>query len=144
MPIYSLQCCGVKEYSGIRAKYVIDMAQFGDNVLNEAYDFRWGKGVLNEVKYGMLIFSDAVNGKSDTMVTIDTLEKFLNTINVGEVIISPLFYNPNSGNFVKTLTWIPDWDKVSAYKKRKEIGVAPVQKPEPSVTKAEVCTRWGW
>ena len=132
MSIYNLQCCGVKEYSGIRSKYRQDMVQFGDNILNEAYDIRWRGDGFQEVKYGMLIFSDAVNGKSDTMVTIDTLEKFLNEINVGKVIISPLFYNPNSGNFVKTLTWIPDWGKVSAYKKLKKIGMLSTRETTPT------------
>ena len=131
-------CCGIKEYRGIRSRYKTDIVQFGDSILNEAFDARWGIGDNLELKYGMLIFSDAVYGKQDTMITIDTLEKFLNEINVGEVIVSQLFYNPNSGNFVKTLTWIPAWDKVSAYKKLKEIAVTPIEKPKPIVARTVV------
>lgn len=92
MEIVDLNCCGLKELSGISG--------FRDPsaVIWALFDYYGSDN--DKIHQGGYIFSEAGAGRYGRK-----LAAFITTNNLGTVTAAPAFRNPNSGNFVRTFVW---------------------------------------
>jgi hypothetical protein len=115
METASMECCGLREISGL-SQYI------GSNAAMNAFieETFYSEGDRpDDFHFGGVIFTEA-----GAKVTYGKRFKaFIETNNLGTVTTLPAFRNPNTGNIVRTFFWIIDRVALDRYaRKNKLIG----------------------